>query len=58
MKMSTVNFNGIEIDADKAKYMLERIILQENNNERTKEHNDGEMSKMIKKIIEEESNCL
>jgi hypothetical protein len=56
--MTTVDFNGITIDTDKAKYMLERIILQENNNEKTKEHNDGEMSKMIKKIIEEESNCL
>jgi hypothetical protein len=58
MKMSTINFNGIEIDSDKAKFMLERIIIQETNNEKTKERNDGEMSKLLKKIIEEEANCL
>jgi hypothetical protein len=58
MKMSITNFNGIEIDTDKAKYMLERIIIQETNNEKTKEHNDGEMGKLLKKIIEEEANCL
>jgi isopropylmalate/homocitrate/citramalate synthase len=56
--MSKINHNGIEIDTDKAKHMLERIIIQETNNEKTKERNDGEMSKIIKKIIEEEARCL
>jgi hypothetical protein len=57
MKMSIIDYNGIEIDTDKAKNMLEKIILWENSNEKTKERNDGEMSKLLKKFIEEEADC-
>jgi hypothetical protein len=53
-----INYNGIEIDTEKAECMLQRIIKEETNNVKAKEFNDGEMSKKLKGIIEEEANCL
>ncbi len=52
-----VTENGIEIDLDKVDRMLKNIILREKVNIKTKQYNDGEMVKMIKKMIEEEVQC-
>jgi len=49
--------NGIEIDTDKAQKMLTKLIMREKKNIKTKQYNDGEMVKMIKKMIEEEVQC-
>ena len=49
--------NGIEIDDEKAQKMLQKLILREKTNIKTKEKNDGEMVRMIKKMIEEEVQC-
>lgn len=50
--------NQIQIDKKKAERMLKRIIILEKNNLRTKQYNDAEMVKKIKKIIEEEVECF
>jgi hypothetical protein len=49
--------NGIEIDEKRAKRMLSKLILREKTNIKTKEFNDGQMVRMIKKMIEEEVKC-
>lgn len=49
--------SGIEIDKVKAHKMLQKLILREKTNIKTKEKNDGEMVRMIKKMIEEEVEC-
>jgi len=49
--------NGIEIDTEKAKKMLTKLIMREKKNIKTKQFNDSEMVKMIKKMIEEEVQC-
>ena len=49
--------NGIEIDARKAQLLLQRIIVKEKTNIKTKQFNDPEMVKKIKKMIEEEVQC-
>jgi len=49
--------NGIEVDKVKAQKMLQKLILREKTNIKTKEKNDGEMVRMIKKMIEEEVEC-
>lgn len=49
--------NGIEIDTEKAQKMLTKLIMREKKNIKTKQYNDGEMVKMIKKMIEEEVQC-
>lgn len=49
--------NGIEIDEGKAFKMLQKLILREKTNIKTREKNDGEMVRMIKKMIEEEVEC-
>ena len=49
--------NGIEIDVDKAQKMLTKLIMREKKNIKTKQYNDVEMVKMIKKMIEEEVQC-
>jgi len=49
--------NSIEIDTEKAQKMLTKLIMREKKNIKTKQYNDGEMVKMIKKMIEEEVQC-
>ena len=49
--------NGVEIDVQKARRMLQRIIVREKKNIKTKQFNDTEMAKKIKKMIEEEVQC-
>ena len=57
MANKTVIINGVEIDAEKADALLKRIIIKEKTNIKTKQYNDGEMVKMIKKLIEEVAEC-
>ena len=45
---------GVEIDTKKAQLMLSKIIVREKTNIKTKQLNDLEMIKKIKKMIEEE----
>lgn len=49
--------NGIEVDSEKAQKMLTKLIMKEKKNIKTKQYNDSEMVKMIKKMIEEEVQC-
>lgn len=51
------NVNGIHIDRERAQLMLQKIILRERQNIKTKKMNDGQMVQMIKKMIEEEVEC-
>lgn len=51
------NINGIHIDEKRAKLMLQKIIMREQQNIRTKKMNDAQMVQMIKKMIEEEVEC-
>ena len=57
MNGDKVEVNGIEVDAEKAKRMLQKIIIKEKNNIKTKQYNDVEMARKIKKMIEEEVEC-
>ncbi len=52
-----VEVNGVEIDTKKAERMLTHIIVREKTNIKTKQYNDTEMAKKIKKMIEEEVQC-
>lgn len=52
-----VEVNGVEIDTQKANNMLRKLIMREKINIKTKQYNDSEMVKMIKKMIEEEVEC-
>ncbi|HHX18424.1 MAG TPA: hypothetical protein GX727_06150 [Clostridium sp.] len=49
--------NGIEIDEKKARRLLQKLIIMEKTNIKTKQYNDAEMVKKIKKEIEEEVEC-
>lgn len=49
--------SGVEIDTKKAQLMLQKIIIKEKTNIKTKQFNDLEMVKKIKKMIEEEVQC-
>ena len=49
--------NNTEIDVKKAQMILQKIIIKENNNIKRKDKNDGEMVKMIQKLIQEEVEC-
>ena len=57
MNGDKVEVNGIEVDAEKAQRMLQKIIIREKNNIKTKQFNDVEMARKIKKMIEEEVEC-
>ena len=57
MANKLVTVNGVEIDAEKARALLMQIIIKEKANIKTKQYNDGEMVKMIKKLIEEVAEC-
>ena len=52
-----IEVNGVEIDTKKAQRMLQHIIVREKTNIKTKQFNDTEMAKKIKKMIEEEVQC-
>ncbi len=56
-KAETVEFNGIEIDTNKVNKLLKRLIIKEKTNIKTKQYNDAEMVKIIKKMIKEEVEC-
>lgn len=49
--------NNTEIDVKKAQKILQKIIIKESNNIRSKAKNDGEMVKIIQKLIQEEVEC-
>lgn len=57
MASEKIEVNGVEIDSQKAQRMLQRIIVREKTNIKTKQFNDTEMSRKIKKMIEEEVQC-
>ena len=57
MANKTITINGVEIDAEKADALLKRIIIKEKTNIKTKQYNDGEMVKMIQKLIQEVAEC-
>lgn len=52
-----ISIDGINIDTEKAQKMLIKLIIREKKNIKTKQYNDGEMVKIIKKMIEEEAQC-
>lgn len=49
--------NNTEIDVKKAQLILQKIIIKENNNIKRKDKNDGDMVKIIQKLIQEEVEC-
>lgn len=51
------NINGIEIDEKVAKRLLYKLIILEKNNIKTKQYSDPDMTKKIKKMIEEDTEC-
>ena len=57
MASENIEVNGVEIDTKKAQRMLQHIIVREKTNIKTKQFNDTEMAKKIKKMIEEEVQC-
>lgn len=57
MPSEKIEVNGVEIDSQKAQRMLQRIIVREKTNIKTKQFNDTEMARKIKKMIEEEVQC-
>lgn len=57
MSSEKIEVNGVKIDVQKAQRMLQRIIVREKTNIKTKQFNDTEMAKKIKKMIEEEVQC-
>lgn len=54
---STIMVNGVEVHSTKVQLMLQKLIVREKTNIKTKQYNDNEMVKMIKKMIEEEVKC-
>ena len=57
MASEKIEVNGVEIDSQKAQRMLQRIIVREKTNIKTKQFTDTEMARKIKKMIEEEVQC-
>ncbi len=53
MASEKIEVNGVEIDSQKAQRMLQRIIVREKTNIKTKQFNDTEMARKIKKMIVE-----
>lgn len=50
-------YNGVEIDEEKAKRILNRVIYEETKNVKTKKYSQADMVKKIQKMIEEEIAC-
>ena len=57
MNGEKVEINGIEVDTAKVQRLLQKTIITEKNNIKTRQFNDVEMAKKIKKMIEEEVEC-
>ena len=57
MASEKIEVNGVEIDSQKAQRMLQRIIVRVKTNIKTKQFNDTEVARKIKKMIEEEVQC-
>ena len=57
MASEKIEVNGVEIDSQKAQRMLQHIIVREKTNIKTKQFNDTEMARKIKKMIEEDVQC-
>ena len=55
--MSTEMVNGIEIDTEKAQRLLQKLVISEKTNIKSKELNDMQMVNKIKKMIQEEVEC-
>lgn len=49
--------NGITINTKTANKILQKVIVKENNNIKTKDKNDGQMVKIIQDLIQEEVEC-
>jgi len=49
--------DGVEIDTVRVDRMLQKLIVREKTNLKTREKNDAQMVQMIKKLIEEEVEC-
>jgi len=54
---NNIKINGVDINIQKADNMLKKLIIKEKINIKTKQYNDSEMVRMIKKMIEEEVQC-
>lgn len=52
-----ITHNGIKLDPKKVQKLLQKIIIKENNNLKTKDKNDGQMEKIIQDMIQEEVEC-
>jgi hypothetical protein len=50
--------NNLQIDEKKIERLLKKLIIMEKQNIRSKQFNDAEMVKKIKKSIEEEVECF
>ena len=57
MNEKTIKSNGIEVDGKKVQNMLRKLIIKERTNLKTKEKNDGQMVREIKKMLEEDVEC-
>ena len=57
MASEKISVNAVKIDSQKAQRMLQHIIVREKINIKTKQFNDTEMARKIKKMIEEEVQC-
>lgn len=55
--MATETINGVEIDTVKAHRLLQKLIIKENTNIKSREKNDMQMVNEIKKMIQEEVEC-
>ena len=55
--MPIIKYNDVEIDTEKADLMMKKLILKEKKNIKSKQYNDSEMIRKIKKMIEEEVTC-
>lgn len=55
--MMTENISNVQIDEQKVARLIKRILNEERKNLSTKEKNDIEMVKLLKKMIEEEAKC-
>ncbi len=51
------NVNGIDVDVEKAKKLINKVIVKEKRNLSTNELGSGQMVEKIKKMIEEEVEC-
>lgn len=55
--MATEMINGVEIDTEKAHRLLQKLVIKEKTNIKSKERNDTQMVAEIKKMIQEEVEC-